>query len=31
MKNYCRQYLESLKHMVDEVEITPTEKEYYMY
>ena len=30
MKNYCQQYLKSLKHMVDEVEIGLTEKEYHV-
>jgi YesN/AraC family two-component response regulator len=30
MKIYCQKYLDSLKNMVDEVEIAPTEKEYYV-
>ena len=30
MKNYCQQYLKSLKHMVDEVDIGLTEREYHV-
>ena len=30
MKNYCQQYLKSLKHMVDEVEIGLSEREYHV-
>ncbi len=30
MKNYCQQYLKSLKHMVDEADIGLTEREYHV-